>query len=63
MFEATSCAVPRELYWSEIGLVLKFASQIMSSLTLDPPALSDKNKSKATSATTEVVEMDHVQEA
>ena len=35
----------------------------MTSLMLDPPAESDVNKSKATSATTEVEDIDQVHDA
>lgn len=49
---ATGTGCPEELYFAEMGPALKFASQIMISLTFDPPAEFDVNKSYATSATT-----------
>jgi len=40
---ATGTGCPAELYTNEMGPALKFASQIMISLTAEPPALFDVN--------------------
>jgi len=53
MLLATGLGVPSELYWEEIGPALKFASQIMISFWLLPPALDEVKRSYATLATIE----------
>ena len=52
MPEAIGTGCPLALYWEEMGPALKLASQIMISLTLDPPAVFEVKRSYATSATT-----------
>ena len=44
-----------------MGLVLKFASQIMISFTLEPPGELEVKRSYATSATTEEPDCDQFQ--
>ena len=61
MLDATGTGWPSEPYCDEIGPALKFASQIMISLTFEPPAELDVKRSYATSATIEPdVDCDHV---
>lgn len=49
---ATGLGVPSELYVAEIGPALRLASQIIISLTFEPPEVLEVNKSKAILATT-----------
>ena len=43
--DATGTGWPLELYAEEMGPALKFASQIMISLTFEPPAVFEVNRS------------------
>lgn len=45
IFDATGFGVPSELYTAEMGPALKLASQIMISLTLEPPAVLEVKRS------------------
>ena len=51
MLDATGLGVPSELYVAEIGPALKFANQIIISLTLLPVGVDAVKRSYATSAT------------
>jgi hypothetical protein len=64
MMGKTNTGWPALLYTAEIGPALKFASQIMISLTAEPPEVEDVNMSNATSATTvPLLVCDHVHTA
>ena len=52
MLLAIGIAWPFELYDSEYGPALKFASHIIISLTFDPPGVFDVKRSYATFETT-----------